>query len=518
MQTVQESLLAKILDSVPGGVVHVAGDGAIVIANDQAQAFLGLSYDALAERFVADWRGETLREDGSVCPVEEYPVSLCLTTGQRQPPTTIGVRQPTGDVRWAVFSAIPVDTPSGRGAVVTFVDITERKRADAERARLQRELETSARLASIGQLAAGVAHEINNPLTFIMLGLDSLCTIANELAGSNTVDAAPLQAMLSNAQDAREGARRVRDIVRDLMTFGGGRRDAQPAVVELGSIVDSALKMARHEITCRAQLRMETLASPLVAVEEGRMVQVLLNILLNAARAIEEGQIGQNEVLVRVRQEAAHAIVEVVDTGCGIEAEHLDRLFDPFFSTRAGTGGSGLGLSVSHSIVQAHGGRIDVQSQPGAGSTFAVRLPLATRDELLPRHRPDVERKAPAATRLRLLMVEDDALVRRALTNSLRGLYDLTVANSCAHAGRVLGDNQAFDVVLCDMTMPDGSGEDVHRLVRERAPTLLPRIIFMTGGVFTPRARRFIERTQNPVLHKPFELDELAAAVRRLNP
>jgi PAS domain S-box-containing protein len=516
-----EALTGRILQMVPCGVVHVGPDGAVLVANEQAQRFLGLSYDSLSDRYIADFSGETYHEDGRLCAVQDYPVAVCLATGEPQPPMTIGVRQPGGELRWAIFTALPFATGDGTGAIVTLVDITERKRAEAQVAQADR-------LASVGALAAGVAHEINNPLAYILLNLEStVATVERLEAGCAAIEqaaagdlrtqvgevAAELGDLAAEVRDAVDGAIRVRDIVRDLMTFARTSEDRR-SPIDVNASVRVALKMADHEIRYRAALHTDFGELPAVFGHGGRLSQVFLNLLLNAARAIPEGHVGSHRIGVVTHAADGRVVVEISDTGSGIAPEHLHRLFDPFFTTRNDGTGTGLGLAICHSIVSAHGGAIHVDSTPGAGATFRVELPAM--DRRVPVAAAPTPATAPLRPPLRILLVDDDLLVRKAIATLLEAElgYQCVAVGSCAEVRDLVARDTAFDVVLCDMMMLDGSGVDVYDHLRDHAAALADRTIFMTGGAFTPRALAFLERVSAPRLLKPFSLAELSAAAR----
>ncbi|MBU8897653.1 HAMP domain-containing protein [Corallococcus sp. M34] len=227
------------------------------------------------------------------------------------------------------------------------------------------------RLASVGQLAAGVGHEINNPLAFIIANLQFVAGQLDKVDGGLSArQRLELQAALA---EAGEGAERVRVIVKELQNLA--RPDSlDTGPVDLGAVARSAVKMAMHLIRPRAGLVLEVDSVPAVLGNGGRLCQVLLNLLLNAAHAIEPGRVEWNTIRLSAREEEGWVRVEVSDTGCGIAAEHLDRIFDPFFTTRPVGTGTGLGLAVCQGIIAAHGGELSVDSEVSRGTTFRVRL------------------------------------------------------------------------------------------------------------------------------------------------
>ncbi|MDY7230169.1 sensor histidine kinase [Hyalangium rubrum] len=239
----------------------------------------------------------------------------------------------------------------------------------------QAQLMFADRLASMGRLAAGVGHEINNPLAYVLSNLNFVNKeLGRALSGTPEEERTEL---LSAMADARDGAEKVRVIVQDLKTLSRPD-DASLGSVELGAVVRGAVKMAAHEIRRRARLVEDLSQAPAVQGNAARLGQVFLNLLLNAAHAIPEGKAEQNEIRVSARPgEPGQVLVEVSDTGSGIAPEHLERIFDPFFTTKPMGQGTGLGLSVCHSIITTLGGRIGVVSEPGKGTTFRLVLPMA---------------------------------------------------------------------------------------------------------------------------------------------
>ncbi|HYO53115.1 sensor histidine kinase [Archangium sp.] len=260
----------------------------------------------------------------------------------------------------------------------TLLEETVRQRtAELEEANAQ--LLFADRLVTVGQLAAGVGHEINNPLAFI---LGNLGYVREELARMQE-EPSPTERedLLEALAEAQEGAERVRLLMQDLKMLSRAD-DAVRGPVDMGAVLRSASKMAAHEIRQRARLVMQSDGVPLAHGNAARLCQVFLNLLINAAHAITPGQVERNEIrLVARRGPGSRVIVEVSDTGCGIPSENLERIFRPFFTTKPVGVGSGLGLSVCQRIITMHGGDITVESQPGRGTTFRVSLPMHTAGE-----------------------------------------------------------------------------------------------------------------------------------------
>jgi len=261
------------------------------------------------------------------------------------------------------------------GRVVTFLDIAERKRAEEALRKSQAQLRMADRLATVGTLSAGVAHEINNPLAYTVANLsfvrDALARLPDSMPG---LDVAELRASIA---EASEGAERVRRIVKDMKTLSR-MDDERIGVVDVEAALDASVNMAIHELRHRAQVVKDYARVPLVRCNEGRLVQVFLNLLVNAAQAITGNAPERNEVrLATCVDGRGRVAVEISDTGVGIPEEVLPRIFDPFFTTKPVGVGTGLGLSICHSLVTGMGGDIEVASKVGVGTRFLIVLPAA---------------------------------------------------------------------------------------------------------------------------------------------
>jgi two-component system cell cycle sensor histidine kinase/response regulator CckA len=380
-----------------------------------------------------------------------------------------------------------------------------------ESAKLRAQLIQSDRLASIGLLAAGVAHEINNPLTYVLPNLERLA----QGLGSPSPDLAGLQ---DNVRGALDGVRRVQKIVRDLSTFARDARGDDTAT-DVNAAVASALLLAEGELRFRTRVTRDLTARSKVRANEGRLVQVLLNLAVNAAHAIPEGDASAHEVRITTRDAPGEVRITVRDTGEGIAAEHLPRLFDPFFTTKAPGSGSGLGLSVCHSIVTSFGGRIEVDSTRGEGSAFTVVLPavVATAPPPIAQPSPSQPLSGERSARPRLLLVDDERNVRDVLQALLKRRYEVAAAASVAEARQRLTESGDWQIILCDLMMPEATGMDLYDWVAQECPALASRMVFMTGGAFTTRARELLDRLPDRWIEKPFEFDQLIALLDRLS-
>ena len=381
----------------------------------------------------------------------------------------------------------------------------------------QAQLVQAGKMAAVGTLAAGVGHEINNPLSYIVSNLEYAAEEAVALKGR--LESAPedvlgrLGEMEQVLREALMGADRVRRIVMDLKTFSRQVEDLR-GPVDLRAVLDSAAKMAAGELRPRAQLVRDYAEVPRVDGNEPRLAQVFLNLIINAAQALPEGKADQNEVrLVTRRVGNDEVAAEIHDTGSGIPPEVLGRIFDPFFTTKPVGIGTGLGLALCHAFVTSMGGRIEVESQVGRGTMFRVTLPVA-RGEQVKASRVE-ESKEGVSMRGRVLVVDDDPLVSSALRRTLSREHDVEVVVSSRRALEMLMSPEGiYDVILCDLMMPEMTGMELHAQLEAAKPERAERMVFVTGGAYTPAAVEFLDRVTNPRLEKPFEPEKLRERVR----
>ncbi|WP_224369965.1 hybrid sensor histidine kinase/response regulator [Hyalangium versicolor] len=431
-----------------------------------------------------------------------------VATGVPAPPQEMRSLRSDGTSQEVETLALAIDFDGAPSVLVMGRDITERKQ-------MQAQLLQNDRMVVMGTLAAGVGHEINNPLTFVLSNLSLAGQEVEQLAreceeGALTPESqrnlgtrlADLQEML---KEAHAGAERVRTIVKDLKIFSR-QEEEQRTAVDVREVIELAIKMALPELRSRARLVRHFEAVPPVMADGSRLGQVFLNLLVNAAHAIPEGNALGSEISVRARMDASGRVsVEVSDTGVGIRADLLPRIFEPFFTTKSVGSGTGLGLSICHGIVQSLGGEISVRSEEGRGTTFTVLLPVA----------PAV---APAAEAVpvpvkdqssQVLIIDDEPGVGRALARMVGSKHRVTVVDSGQEALEQLLSGIPLDVIFCDLMMSDLTGMDLYERVQALRPELAGRFIFMTGGAFTPRARQFLEKVPNGWLEKPFEVEQI---------
>jgi len=418
-----------------------------------------------------------------------------LLAGQTPAPITVRLRTGTGELRNVrMWVRLPGRADGRESRQLTVVqDVTQQSL-------LQAQLRLTDRLTSLGTMAAGVAHEINNPLAFV---LGNLNVVRSVLAPIRDIPGVDLTDLRDAVNEALEGAERVRQIVSSLKPFS--RVDeTHRGHCDIARIVQASLNMAKNELRHRARIVTDIRPVGPVLGNEAKLSQVFINLLVNAAQAMPDGHAEENLVTVTSYEERGTVVVTVSDTGSGIPPEVLPRIFDPFYSTKEIGKGTGLGLFVSQGIVQELGGTLAVTSRPGA-TRFEVRLPVTELG-----YTGTATTPVPTRKRARILVIDDEPAILRTLERML-GRHELTMARSGKEALALLSTGLDYDLVLCDLMMPEVSGMDIWDHLNDRQRS---HCVFMTGGTFTERAEKFLNEKAPPLLEKPFT----TASLERLLP
>jgi signal transduction histidine kinase len=415
-------------------------------------------------------------------------------------------------VRLAVVS-LAMD--GARTHCLVMTDLTEQRRQSdaiaAERAEMQARLLRADRMSSLGTLAAGVAHEINNPLAYVVTTIDLMRKRLPGLAGeAHGLGSEPTEWLRRQLDRAHEGAERARLIVRGLKSFSRAD-DETMGIVDPRRAMDTSIAMVSNEIRHRARLVKDYDALPAVRANEARLGQVFLNLLVNASQAIPAGAAAHNEIRVSGHADAeGRAVIEVRDTGSGIEADHLALVFDPFFTTKPVNAGTGLGLALCHTIIGSLGGQITVESEPGVGTVFRIVLPGV--EGGVPAAAPPTPPAPTIEPRGRLLVIDDELDISEALEEAIAVHHDVVTATDAREAMALLASGERFDVILCDVRMPEMTGIDFHARLEADNPAQASRIVLMSGG-FTRRAG---DRAMAvPLLEKPFAIEQVLALMRK---
>jgi PAS domain S-box-containing protein len=510
MRVLSESL-ATTLDSIGDGVIATDVGGRITRINRVAQQLTGWTAEAALQRPIAEVFAIIDEESRTTT---ESPIERVLRHGVRSdiPKHTLLVRRDGSEIPVA-DSCAPITTSDDvvSGGVLVFRDLTGEHRVTAAQTQYQQQLILADRMASVGTLAAGVAHEMNNPLTYVTANLDLAIEEIRALSGGSA--SGRMKDLEELLLEAREGNARVTKIVRGLKTFSRIEEE-RSAVTDLISVLDLSINMAYNEIRHRARLVKHYGKLPLVDGDDARLGQVFINLLVNAAQAMLEGQTEANEIRVVTSTDAVgQAVVEVQDTGPGIAPQVLARIFDPFFTTKAVGVGTGLGLAICHNIITGMHGEISVRSELGKGTTFRVVLPASTAPvTLVPSALPNAE--LVAAAHGKVLVIDDEPAVGLAVRRVLRG-HDVTVVTGAREALDRIASGAEFDVILSDLMMPGMSGMDLYGVLLREHPKMAARVVFVTGGAFTPEANAFLDRVANERMEKPFHFKQLRDLVRK---
>ncbi len=392
--------------------------------------------------------------------------------------------------------------------------LCERRRMVRERDLLQTQLMQADRLSALGTLAAGVVHEINNPLTYLVSNLDYM----REKLSAMRARAVGLDAELADFEEvvseSQEGAAQMAAVVNHIKTFAH-HHEARRARTALRPLLEGALKMSTVIIRHRAQLKREFLAAPDVDALDFQLAQVFINLLVNAAQSIAEGSASQNEVRVRLTTSSeGQAVVEISDTGAGMSSEVLARLFEPFFTTKPAGAGTGVGLSICRNIVEGHGGRIEVKSELGKGSLFRVILPALGPAVL---EEPEqIAQPPPPGQRGRVLVVDDDSSLVASLRRCLENDHDVDTELNGRCALERIRAGERFDAIISDLSMPDVTGNQLYTWLETENPQQARKVIFMTAGVLSHETMQFAGKMAGRLFEKPLDLSQLRETIARL--
>jgi signal transduction histidine kinase len=500
-----ERLLRSVLQTIPEGVLVVDADGEIVMWSAGATDVLRSPRPAVKVPELAAALGLYLTDCATPMPAESLVLTRALAGLETDRQEVYLRRADVPGGVWLLFSGRPFRASDGTitGALAVVREVTQERGAHEQ-------LMISDRMASVGMLAAGVAHEINNPLGAALLNLETM----QELVGRPTSARGDAE-LKESLSDARAAVARVREIVGDLRIFSR-HEERSSSHADVIQALESSLRMADNEIRHRAHVVRQYGATPPVSGSEARLGQVFLNLMINAAQSIPEGNTLDHAIHVTTETDANGAVViEISDTGSGIRAEDVPHLFTPFFTTKPPGIGTGLGLPICHRIVSQLGGTITVESEVGRGSTFRVTIPAARGDA--PSRIPPAPSSLPgpiSARRGRVLVVDDEPMLASAIRRVLSREHDVETTTRAEDALDRLRAGGTFDVIFSDLMMPQVTGMELYARICKEFPEQAPRVVFLTGGAFTQAAHDFLLRVANPTLEKPIDRLGLLALVR----
>lgn len=457
------------------GLINATPDAILVVSQAGVVRYVNRAAEQLFGRKRADFVGELL--------------SFSVKDGE---PSEIAIRR--GDeVCLGEMRVVEFDWHDERAHLATIRDITQQRKLDTQ-------LLMSDRLISLGTLAAGIAHEVNNPLAAILANL--------AIALEETAEDDPRRSELS---DARDAALQIRHVIRDIGVFARTNED-RCTVFDVHDTLDSVARMARGPLRESAQLLKDYGEIARVYGDASGLSQVFLNLLVNAAQAIQPGHPEQNRITITSRMtDGGRVAISIRDTGCGMTPAVRRRIFTPFFTTKPVGTGTGLGLAISQKIVDSFGGQILVEAEPGVGSCFTVVLPaaqVASSEVSSPRNSMTVRRRTPSG---RVMVVDDDAIVSNAIVRTLCSEHEVTSFGRSVEALAAIKSGEPFDVILCDLMMPELDGIGFCRALEELGQA--DGLVFISGGAAVPHVGEFLAQCKYPCVAKPFKVEELRAVV-----
>jgi len=485
-----------LLTNLPQKIFHKDRDSIYVACNDNYAQDLKINADEiigkkdydffpkeLAEKYRADDR--RIVESGRTEEIEERYVQ----DGQEQIVRT--VKTPIKDENGNVIGILGV-----------FSDITKCKRAEEREKQLQHELNVASRLASIGEMASGIAHEINNPLTGVI-------GFAQLLMSRDIPDD-----MRDDLEVINNEAQRVAKIVGSLLTFAHQREPMQE-YVDINDITSKVLELRSYHMKVNNIQVVTQLAPdlPPTMADGNQLQQVFLNIILNAEQEMIKAHNG-GKLSVKTEKIGSSIRVSFADNGHGISKENLDKMFNPFFTTRDIGDGTGLGLSICHGIVTAHNGRIYAESELGKGATFVVELPIVADTRQM--EKPQVIEEEPLRKRAKVLVVDDEKAILDFLKRLLAEQgYDAETVEQANTALQRL-HTKRYDLILLDIKLPGMSGIELYRHIETIDLALLKRVMFITGDVMETTTRDFLSKTGASYISKPFDSEQLKRDINRI--
>ena len=410
-----------------------------------------------------------------------------------------------GSTIWTEVTMAFLHDPDCRPIGISGVtrDITERKKAEAERKDFERKAQLANRLTTVSEMASGIAHEINNPLT-------SVIGFAQLLMQRDIPEDAKEYAKIINDGDGR-----VASIVKRLLTFARQQKPAR-AYIDINQIIEAALQLRAYEMET-SNIKVITHLDPdlpWTMADVGQLQQVFLNIIINAETGMCSA-LGEGKLLIKTEAIDNTIRISFKDNGPGIAKENLERVFDPFFTTRKVGGGTGLGLSICHGIITEHKGQLYVKSKLDKGATFIVELPIITEEQQLGLAEPATE-ESNRVVGAKILVVDDEPATLQLLSQILinEGHKVETVTNATDALERI--KNGRYNLILLDIKLPGMSGIEVYKSIQKIAQSLARRVVFITGDVMGGDTNDFISRTKAPYITKPFDIEQLKKNINRI--
>ena len=494
-----EEKYRKLYELCPIGITTINKKGVITACNAAVYREGGYTKDEIVGKHFSKMAPVRLNDIPKFVKIFAH-----IIRGKAPQPFEVTYNRKDGTTGWTEINVAPIKI-GGKilGAQVLQRDITERKQAEATEKQLQQELQLASRLATIGEMAAGIAHEINNPLTGVI-------GFAQLLMKKDIPDD-----IRKDVEIIYDGAHRVASVTSNMLTFARqykGKRES----TDINDIIETTLAMRAYEMES-SNIKVNTKLDPELPwtiADASQLQQVFLNIILNAETEMITAHGGGN-LLVETERIDNAIRVSIKDDGPGIARKNLEKIFDPFFTTRDVGEGAGLGLSVCHGIVTGHRGKIYAESKLGKRATFIVELPIVTKAKQLKLAEPAAA-EPKRISGARILVVDDDTIVQQFLTEILsEEEHEVEIIDNGDDTLERL-ESEDYDVILLDVKLPGMSGIEIYKHLQKKAKPLARRVIFITGDVMGKETMAFLSRTRASYITKPFDAEKLKKDIRRM--
>ena len=481
-----ESRYRHLFEDASDAIMTFDSLGRFTSVNDAGERISGYPREELIGRFF-----------GPLLPLTELPRAVMefrkALSGQPGQFESVVVRKDGGRRDITITYSCP---QRSREVLCLIRDATEEKQ-------LHQQLVQSEKLGAIGQLVSGVAHELNNPLA-------SITAFAQLMLSDGNLNAEDRHASEVIASESRRAAR----IVHNLLTFARQHK-AEKTYADINQVVENTLELRAYDLSVRGIPIERSYADPppSTMADVYQLQQVILNLVTNAEQAMAGVERAHHRLTVRTRRDGETIRIEIEDTGPGIPPDGLERIFNPFYTTKPVGHGTGLGLSISLGIISEHGGRIWVENVRGAGAKFCVELPrvAAPRDT-----DSTVSAPAPALRKgLHILVADDEAPIRQALSRFLEKSGHVVLAVDSGSGALAAVRDHVFDTIFLDIRMPDISGKSVFEQWQREQPELARRVVFLSGDIVGADLQKFLSGTGRPFIAKPFDLDVVLQVLNR---
>jgi PAS domain S-box-containing protein len=474
--------------------MYIVQNSKFKLINPQFSENLGYTEDELLNK---NYQDIVFPEDRS--KVKEK--ATAMLKGRSTSPYEYRYITGNGETRWVSESVASIEYHGKKATLGTSMDITELKE-------LEQELLTSSKLASVGELAAGIAHEINNPLTGVM-GFAQLLVEKKDTPREISKD------LESIYQESKRAVRIVQNLLRFARQYKPEKK-----YVDINELIESTLELQSYELKIN-NIKVEKnfgTGIPLIIGDYNQLQQVILNIVVNAQQAITETKL-RGRIIITTFAENGHVKISIADSGPGITSETMSKIFDPFFTTKQVGKGSGLGLSVCHGFVTEHGGKLYAESIPGKGATFFIELPIMLKNTGVVKEKEAAQTEKGKITSKhtgKILVVDDEPAICDILEKILSEEgHEVDTARS----GRIAVNKLAakkYDICIIDLKMPGMGGSELFSIIQQTYPELSDKVLFITGDTVTVDTHDILQSTGRPYLTKPFDYNKFMELINSI--